>query len=721
MISMSSISCVSLEQIDLLNQNSKAISSFKQNDQIWTFGKRMVRIAGPEVSKEQNVFFQTVDKIIALAVKIILAIGRLFTGQNDEHSIQKLETMVKQLNEELKKTLPPTSGKEFYAALEGFGKIRRNLEQAVKSGLHAYKKATEEGTPYFIKGTPKARQACAEHIQLVLEQIESYYLPKIDGKIQKMKEAVSEKDTHMASAICLVAYKNNMKLVTKENLPNIHVLTDSVKAICNSSKQFERVLKYYGLDKRLTLTGTEVAAVLIGLAANITLRDINCDDEVSALATITEHRKIDYDFITATPDMKFRAQLQHDQKLLYILNDYKDFDPGKEPGKIPVESLRKYSYTEFLTRHLCYALFDGPKTQFPDGLLFPMIDKDNKVVLMEASKVVAGKGLYAALVKPAFIEDDQKEAPVELIFRGTYCRDSLLRDINPAERVLSLFFEGPGRASFEAKQDEIVKKVLEALKELIKKHPELKVKFEVLGHSLGASDAQRALEYLAHVLAKKGENTVSEMNLFAFNSPNVESDIAKRFIDSVEKLKIPFNMHYFDVHHDLVQEFGTKRIGYCGSKKACPDNLSTTVVKFNRNLLERIEAFAKNLFSQAKYLFYKEFEAHCEYSFKLHDKDDAAKYNTTFIQNIYTTSPQETGLLYGKNVNKVSKLIPQKDMDGHLLTNSGRIGRKLKKFGYDVLHVLSFGQWSHDYAPGHISLKKEEVTDSAPLKSAAVV
>jgi hypothetical protein len=617
--------------------------------------------------------------------------------------------------EELQKELPAFTEKDYYTALEGFGKIRRNLQSACKSGLNAYKKACEEGTPYFIKVTPEVGKNQAVRIQTALDKIEKVVLPQLDTKIIEMQNKLFIKDAVTVQDIYDMMNKNLGTATPATAKVELSQLTVSVNSFKNSmifsagfsTQHIQRVMEYYGLDKRSTLTGSEVAALIIGIAANTTMDDIpgNLSEE-DTCKYLSKIRNIDYDCISAACGMKYRDQLEHDQKLLYIMSDFGDFDPANEPDKLPVKSLRKYGYTEFLTRHMSYTLFDGPRTQFSDGLLFPIIDKDNKLTLKQVSKVVGEKGLYAALVKPAFIEKDQKEAPVQLIFRGTYCRDSLYRDINPGERVLNFFFEGPGRASFEKKQDEIVQKVFAALDKISAQNPELKVLLEVMGHSLGASDAQRALEYMAFKLSDKEKHAIAGMNLFAFNSPNVESDIARRFIDSVEKLKFPFELRYFDVHHDMVQEFGTKRIGYCGAKKAKPDNLSTSIVKFNRNLLERIEALAKNFFSKTKFLFHKEFEAHCEYSFKLHEKNDPTMYNTTFIQNIYTNSEQD--LIYGHNLDKASEVISQKKMDGHLLTNTGRFGRKLKKIGFDALHILSFGQWSHDYAPRYISLKKEK-------------
>jgi len=116
---------------------------------------------------------------------------------------------------------------------------------------------------------------------------------------------------------------------------------------------------------------------------------------------------------------------------------------------------------------------------------------------------------------------------------------------------------------------------------------------------------------------------------------------------------------------------------------------------------------AKNAFERSRYFFEKSLEAHTFYSLKLHEHQDPSKYNTTFIQSIYTDDKKDAGLVYGKDMNKVSKKITPKEMDDHLVTNAARVGRKVKRSTYRVINAVSFGKWNYEYHAPELHMKDD--------------
>lgn len=728
-----SISPISSERIETFKSNTEVLAKLSKNCEIWTFGNRLVRIEGPTpIDENASPFKQTLNKILSFLEKLFLAIGRVFSGQSEEKTLTALRELTGQLCEELDKEPPETGSNEFYLALEGLGVLGRNLSRAANTGLPKYSKHCENGSHYLIPYTPEVKNKYAEEVQKVIKKIDATILPLLADRIMEMQDLSNRDGTHQTKKIYEALHSKND--LDPAELSKIQLSSEAFILFAEthfSEEHIQRVLKYYGLKQRLVLSGTDVQALFIGLSANITQKDLetvyelqNRGENVKTLNSLgtkgicdllAEVRNISSPPVENCMHLPYFNQLTHDLKVLDTLNDYVDFDPNKKLDKTETGSLRKYSYTEFLTRHLSYALYDHSDVKFPDGILFSMFDEEGKLCLKEAGKIVGEDGLYASWVRPGFIDSKDKDIPLQVIYRGTNCKDSVLRDISPFETALHPFFDGPGRVSFEKKRDEILAKMQEQA-EFLTSQTSAKVTLEVMGHSLGASDAERTVEYLAYKLRKEKNHPFEEVRMFAFNAPSIESDVARRFIKSLDKVKTPFNLHYLDAHHDLVQELGTKRLGYCGASLSKPENLTISLYKFNRPLLEKIEAFAKSLFYEIKFIFFRNRQAHSYFFLKLHNQENPENYNTTFIQNIYTNNDLSVGLHYGKDSKKVyEKIMDQEAMDDHLLTNAARIGRKMKKLRYDILHVLSFGQWIHSYNPSFLELKKNQDSDSVTM------
>lgn len=715
----------SLSVIDRFNQNGVVLANFQENEQLWFFGDQMTKSIAPDsvLKKSTNFFSKVVNKIITVALKVIFSIGRLLTGQSDKKNLAKMDKFFTHVTQELDKEFLEGSDKEYYLALEKLSRLRENLLIAKSQGLENYKSTCLFGKADLFKLDEEIRTSHAEDVKNLIDKLEYEVVPQVSGKISDIEWRFRKNDTKLVSDIFdLFTNDANREEI---DLSKVKVTSHAFKIIANSrygEGAVKRALEYYGLEKRVTLLGADVAALLLGIVTNITLSDLKeihdnkADQNSTSFENLTDEqlcsqlsriRNIDYKKIVIDKTMKYREQLIHDQSLLCYMGYFEEYNGNDEPEQLKVKSLRKYSYAEFLARYLSYGLYDGSKTKFPEGLVFAMYDKQNKLCIKQAINIVSDKGLHGALIKPVKIQSDQDIASIQLIFKGTSCADSLRRDFSPSEAAKKHLYEGPGRVSFEKNREEIIKKSILEIKNFSKSQNGMKVVLEVMGHSLGGCDSQRVVESLANRLREKNENSLIGINLYAFNSPNVEADIAKRFIENITQVKIPFKLRYFDAHHDPLQEFGTKRLGYCGSRTNRPENLSISIYKFNRYTLENLVMLAKNTFERIKFTLTRSMKAHSFDFLKLHEQDDLNKYNTTFIQNIYTDNIKDLGISYGMNTESQSTLISHREMDDHLLTNVARIGREIKRASFKVSEIVSFGYSKGKYIVPKIKLKDD--------------
>ena len=140
------------------------------------------------------------------------------------------------------------------------------------------------------------------------------------------------------------------------------------------------------------------------------------------------------------------------------------------------------------------------------GMIIPCIDeKTNKMVYYELSDHIHKKGMHSYFFTPL---NTKENLPAKLIFRGTDDLESIQRDLDPT---------GIGKTIYDQHALEIITMTQKYLLET--KHP----KIEVIGHSLGAVDAQRTV---LNLLQPSLTHYFEEIALFAFCSPKLDRDTA---------------------------------------------------------------------------------------------------------------------------------------------------------------------------------------------------
>ncbi len=658
---------MSILEISKYNNSCAVLGSLKEGERLHTCWGRVSKYGATDrfLKGAESPIMQVVHRIVMLVIKLIQTIERFIFRQSTSLNLKKVQNLSKKILKTLDKDLPKTASKESYAALEQLGYVQASLKKAVTHGLKK------------LKITAHLKES---KVQEAIDKISDEVLPKLGEKIAEIEAQLLKEDS------------STVHQLIKQVCGDEQVDTDVVfsKAVAEKKlgdkygkKAVARAFQFYRLENKLSLTGTDFVALMTGTVANLTAEDFPNFGSMSTgdlCKALEEIRDIQYNKIEPSKEMPYRKQLQHDQTVLNYIKEVDDYRATSTD--ISSRTLKHFSHSEYLSRQISYALFDQSNVRFTEGLLFPIYDKNDDLCLVQAHQLVSHEGIHGALIKPAKPKASRNK--YQIVFRGTYCKESLMRDFSPNERLFTSFFDGPGRRSFEIYRNQIVHRMKPHLKNADK--PIL----EFMGHSLGAVDAMRMMEYYMHLEALKEKSPIHAFNLFAYNTPSLEPDITRRFIESAHVLGSPIRLRYFNVHHDPIQQVGSHRLGYYRSDQEKPENVKISIFKFNRNFEERIRALTKNFFSRSKFILSKALEAHTFYCLKRHDTENPEELNTTFIQDIFTNHDKDAGIQYGRDLNEISSKNTEDEMGDELVTPFCLVGRKINRFVKRVENVFTF-------------------------------
>lgn len=677
---------MTVASISTIRCNFEIVGSLREGERLQTNGRAFSKLKAPDrfLKKYEHPFLKLLHKIVTLALKIIQAFERFILEEKSDFNLFRVEEMTQELSNVLEAELPMERGAILYAVLQELGHVQKSLDQSIASSLENYKFTLLNRSASLNPRRNLDDSLRADRVADLVTKISVEVLPKLGQVIDQLELQVYEDDKIRSSDFLDRLFeKDPLELdFVVSRKASISVLKDKF-----GGAAVERALNYYGLEHERTLTGEDLAALVTGLLANITEEDLrhflpdmdSVAEEDIGRELIALRASMVCPALLFDKSKPYYRQLEHDQMLLQYVNEIDDWTAETEETK--VKGLKRYSYAEFLSRHLAYALFNKKGTQFPDGLLIPIYDDENTLRVFSAYELVSVKGLHGCLFKP--FKSMEGENKVHVVFRGTYCKYSILRDISPTERLHSRLFDGPGRNSFTKHQEYLYNKILEHASST--EEPVI----EFCGHSLGASDAMRAMEYFMYRQAEGPEQLpIKKFVLHAFNTPGVEPDVNRRFMRSLRTLGVETDLRYFDVHHDIIQQLGSTRLGYFRRNETCPEHLKLSIFKFNRKIEERLAALARNFFKRFRFNLEKALEAHTFYCLRLHDTYSTDNLNSTFIQDILTNNPKDMGVNYGQELKKVSETISAEELSDSLLTASCLVGRKLKRTGQKISAVF---------------------------------
>jgi len=167
-----------------------------------------------------------------------------------------------------------------------------------------------------------------------------------------------------------------------------------------------------------------------------------------------------------------------------------------------------YASRELLAKSVSCA---DPENVFDGAVIAVFSEELGRRVFYTLKGQIHESGLHAYLFVPL---EKGNNLPVNLIFRGTKGHASFGRDLDP---------EGIGKRVFAANIDKIEALVRKAKTSQI----------EVIGHSLGAADAQRAVALL--VDPNRGFN-FEEISLYAFCAPKLEIERVNQWKEELKTL-----------------------------------------------------------------------------------------------------------------------------------------------------------------------------------------
>ncbi len=333
----------------------------------------------------------------------------------------------------------------------------------------------------------------------------------------------------------------------------------------------------YGLEKLETLTFGDVKMMLLGVAANVRVLDLEC--------LFAEIKRADLSIQEDPSSIKMKAVRCGDflamarkeailslraadsfgelskKQVEYLLSAFKMLPTGAEIGIKPTEDVlydkaslsfeskksavfdhdlqmlnlcAQWEHLRIKHHNLAVSEYIGKTLAYRDlkgGMVFPVPDKENQAHYYRVVNSFKYKGLIPALIAPLNKNQDAYDSEgketIDLIFRGTASGTQWYRNTD---------FRGIGNKVFYEKSKEILKMVEDYLKESKSQD----VVLNLSGHSLGGCDTQRGLVLLLEAIADSKKDSpfrkIKKLVMITHNAPRPEPDSNQRFKKAVAKL-----------------------------------------------------------------------------------------------------------------------------------------------------------------------------------------
>ncbi len=544
------------------------VLSFLECDEDFHIKKdgRFVKVLSPDrfLREAEGFFMRYVHQGITFVLKAVRALEKKWSKQSSEQNLEainKLATEILQIDGNTPER----------------NKITLYVEQHLVEGLKRYRETLLTGKMQLFPPAKQIRQEHVDRLDAIISRVQNEVLPKLNEEI---KNTVAMKNECAAVSSLLACLESG----ASRELSVEHYVKDVVVSALQSrygDSAVERIMDYYHLNDMHVLTGEDIAALVTGIKANLTLDDLQqylalqnktLPSEKECFRLLVELRK---HWVSAgeNKNKPYCEQLKKDIAFLECKGHQRLM------GKKNQDNLKKFSYYEHLSREISYALFrDSKTTHFAEGVLLPVYDLEGRAVLKQAHLICDEKGVNAALIRPVFVADG--DVPIDIVFRGTNCQESLKRCVS----VNHWHVPGPGEDSFEDKCPLMFSAIDKNLADLKNRSLHLTIS----GHSLGASDSLRMAEKYAERLAQGEEkHHIKTIGLHCYNTPGIERNKLKNFLDHVKNVTTPFTLRYFDNYGDPVQEAGYGRLGHCEDVKEWPSNLSISIFESRSNRINR--------------------------------------------------------------------------------------------------------------------------------------
>ena len=671
-----------VDNLHSITDSFSVISHLKKNERLRVKREKFAKLSSP-ISAHMHKFFifVAIQSIIDTLRKAVQALGRKWTRQSTDHNIKKIEGIVDKCFAILEKLKKPIDENEFYEVLRELQTVQVFVENSIKAdgGLKNYQATCLSDNACFKRSKQKVRKEREQKLQKIID-LTKELSEKLNIQVNAMKSDsnVIENDSNTCKTIIADIFANR-------SIQETQVLQSAAREVLVNifgESAVSHVFKTYEYESNIVLSSTDLHMILFAIVANLTTEDLkgvfnNKDNPILNLNTedfpenfddlsqeqlchlLEKIRDLDLSrFKMNVPKIsgRYSNQFKRDLEILKTMKLLSEYEKANDEVGLRINHMKHFGYSEYLSRDVIYALCLSSKTRFRDGVLIPILDNELKKKCLKGYSLHHSKGLYGVTFLPTSPESHE----VRIVFRGTYDRDSVNRDISFREKEYYFGFEGPGRRSFNKRQKKILKKLGKHLKML---NRDDSYAINLMGHSLGGSDAQR----MCHAITKKLYDqsfplNLNQLELNVYNSPAIEEKVSKEFLNAVDELKdVEFSLRYFDTKNDIIQKSGGVRLGFSENEKNIPNNLHLSIMTFTRTtklndeLRQKIvqlgisSRMIKGPMGKLLLNLVRRMDAHSKHLFWTHDDDRRNIYNGTYIVKIYTTHEEDRQLKYGPN------------------------------------------------------------------------
>lgn len=486
-------------------------------------------------------------------------LGRNLAGQSSLKAIQHIN----ELANEILLHLTPTPFEDYLSctsSIETHERLLSCISNVLSSGL-----------PNFYTTSTTCSSTLLKKSNSEIKEIEALFAAAIDnlkaaekklvGKIEEyairneasIQESLPPIREHLSLIVEMILGARS-DLIQKNINGYLNFPANTVKEILQESfgdEQIDQVFNFYLLKDATRLTYPDLQALLIGIAANITYKDIlellkknngiayrilssqindslDTLNEQLILRILDSLRSLDVGGAHCPRNRHYSEQLYGD---LLLLESCKKHPKSQWSKDSSMRNLSSFGRTEQFAREYAFALFRTDNHLFRKGILLQSYEEGGNGTCFEVHKLFSKEGIYAFASIPL---PDISECGnlVTVSFRGAY-QNELALPLDPAMGYSGwLLGYQPSLAVPFKDENKVMVGELIKLIDSLKSPNDLKI--EVSGQGNGGCIAQRFTEALTKCISgKKGErlrNEIKEINLYCFDSLPVEDPIVKRFI-----------------------------------------------------------------------------------------------------------------------------------------------------------------------------------------------
>lgn len=641
-------------------------------------GERLCQDSGTKriVSKYDNP-----DKA---AVSVVLkrmgqALQRHRNGDSAEEALQRIQVLTEEITQLVNSTHSPYDFySNFSARHEKLDRLCTFISTSLQEGgpLAQLVETITTCSANVVNrnGIAKdARRKLCEETVTKVKAVAGLLTAKVEeyNRIQITSDLVPLPDmkTHVNNVLTMLLTPQNQGEVATINVSTHRDLTtEVVKQVLSSTfgeAVVNDVMKLYSLEGNRRMTYSDFQAVVVGIIANLTIDDVrgmlanphlqglldlgSVENEAQLAAVLQKIRTIDLGGLeNISSDKPYYWQLSGDRSFLEACSATADFNFSDSAFTSRVEGLKRFGYTEQLSRFYSYAFHETDAHQFRNGTLFPLYDDEGRLVCKEAHHIFGKDAIFCLGVLPVRGLSVNQET-MQVVFRGTYDKGSIIRDLSFLEkRKLKFGWEGPGGRTYADNQEVLLTHILSKMSE----RPELKT-LEITGHSLGACDAMRFTAQITG--ARRTHPALQELThikLFGYNGPAIEDDIAKKFMDDATGLQdqVQIDLRYFPNGVDIVSTFGTYFPGYCFEGQTRPSNLNISWIQLQHLLKSHQTDSMRQVVDEGSMQgvmgsIKRRFDAHCHPYFSETCKEKPNQGNTAYVRYFVTTAESDKTLI----------------------------------------------------------------------------